>query len=85
MKVTFLDAHREPKCSPNPKFPNGMCVDLSLGAERICAVKLPYPAPRCGAMLIECEVCDLRVAVTVAGRVDDPHTVKMACLLDFRK
>lgn len=81
MKVKFIDAGREPKCPPDPAFPHGRCIDLSYGSDRVCEAKLPYPAPRCGAMAIECEACGLKVAVTVAGRVDDPHTVKMNCRL----
>ena len=83
-KVTFVDSGREPQCPPNPEYPKGMHVDMSLGATVTCEAKIPYPAPRCGAMIIECEKCGLRVAVTVAGRVDDVHTVKIACKLPER-
>lgn len=79
LKVTFLDSGCEPKCQPNPAYPNGMHIDLTFGARRWCGVELPYPAPRCGAMVIECEACGVRNAVTVAGRPDDPRTVRMAC------
>jgi len=78
MKITFLDSGREPQCAPNPAYPNGMDVDLSFGGQ-YCTVTLPYPAPRCGAMVIKCEICGLCNAVTVAGRPDDPRTVKMGC------
>jgi len=78
MKVTFLDSGREPRCRPNPAYPHGIDVDLSDGG-KYCLVELPYPAPRCGIMLIGCEKCDLLNAVTVAGRADDPRTVKMGC------
>jgi hypothetical protein len=76
MKVTFFDSGREPKCA---NFPDGKYIDMSLGAEKTCEVAIPYPAPCCGVMVVECEVCGLRNALTVAGRADDPHTVKMAC------
>ncbi len=80
MKVEFLDSGREPKCKPNPAFPNGQYIDSSFGAEATCEASIPYPAPRCGVMIVECERCGLRVGLTVAGRPDDPHTVKMGCL-----
>ena len=79
LKVTFADSGREPKCAPNPEYPNGQEVDLSFGGQ-FCIAKLPYPAPRCGLMVIHCEKCGLTNAVTVAGRPDDPHTVKMGCM-----
>lgn len=78
-KVEFLDSGREPKCAPNPRYPSGMDVDLSHGATPVCVAQLPYPAPRCGAYVVECEKCGLRVGLTVAGRTDDPRTVKLPC------
>ena len=82
IKVMFLDSGREPKCAPNPYFPEGQNIDLSLGASKTCAVELPYPAPRCGVMLAKCGKCGLSVGLTVAGRVDDPRTVKLGCKLN---
>jgi len=79
MRVKFLDSGREPRCAPNPAYPDGIDVDISLGAAMTCTTTIPYPAPRCGLMIIECGKCGLRVGVTVAGRPDDPRTVKMAC------
>lgn len=79
LKVSFIDSGREPKCPPNPAYPNGQNIDLALGARTTCSVDLPYPAPRCGLMIVECETCRKRIALTVAGRVDDPRSVKIAC------
>lgn len=79
MKVYFEDHGREPRCAPDPRYPDGIVVDLSGGLAGACEATLPYPAPRCGLMRLECENCGLRVAVTVAGRRDDPHTVRLAC------
>jgi len=79
MKIVFLDSGREPKCPADPAFPDGMDVDLSHGASVCCLVKLPYPAPRCGIMSVRCEKCGLVNMVTVAGRRDDPRSIKMAC------
>ena len=81
MKIEFLTKGRKPKCQPNPLFPNGVDADLSNGAALTCTTEIPYPAPCCGLMVVECEKCGLRVAVTTAGRVDDPRSVKMACQL----
>lgn len=79
MKIEFLDSGREPQCQPDPAFPEGKDVDASFGSPDACTAKLPYPAPRCGLMMVECPKCGLRIALTVAGRPDDPRTVKMAC------
>jgi hypothetical protein len=79
MKVTFIDSGREPKCPPDPAFPKGMDVDLSLGAVNTCAVELLYPSPRCGQWLIKCERCQQEIMITTAGRPDDPRSVKLAC------
>ncbi len=81
LTVTWLDAKREPRVAPNPLYPKGKDVDVSAGAARSCSTPLPYPAPRCGVYMIECEDCGLRVGVTTAGRADDPRSVKIACLL----
>lgn len=79
MKVTWRDAGCEPTQPPNPKYPMGIDLDVSNGAERTCKAALPYPAKRIGAYVIECPVCGARVSCTTAGRVDDPRSIKMAC------
>jgi hypothetical protein len=79
MKIEFLDSGRSPTCQPNPIYPNGIDLDVANGQPWHCTARPPYPAPRCGAYLITCETCGIRVAVTVAGRQDDPRSVKMAC------
>jgi hypothetical protein len=78
--VEWLDAGREPRSPPDKRFPNGVDADVSLGAAVTCATPLPYPAKRCGQYVITCPTCDVRVMVTTAGRVDDPRSVKIACL-----
>lgn len=77
--VKWIDHGREPKCSPNPEYPKGIDVDMSRGQSVTCKTELPYPAMRCGIYIIDCDVCGLRVAVTTAGRSDDPRSVKIAC------
>lgn len=79
MKIMFLDRGREAECPPDPAYPNGMDIDLSGGASVCCLVELPYPAPRCGIMAVRCEKCDQLNMVTVAGRPDDPRSIRMAC------
>lgn len=79
IKVDFLDAGRFARMSPDPAYPEGIDLDLSEGATLTCLADIPYPAPRCGSMIAECEKCGARVAVTVAGRTDDPRSVKIAC------
>jgi hypothetical protein len=79
LNTEFLDSGREPQCPPDPNYPTGKYVDLSGGAAASCEARIPYPAPRCGVMAVTCDECGLRVALTVAGRPDDPHTVRLAC------
>lgn len=74
----FLDSGREPQCAPNPAYPEGMFLDLSDG-KRGCCFSVPYPAPRCGMIVATCDVCCYRAAFSVAGRPDDPRSVKLPC------
>jgi ribosomal protein L37E len=76
--VRWLDAHRSPRCAPNPKFPDGIELDLSYG-KRACSLELPYPARGVGAYLVECLLCGLKAACTTAGRPDDPRAMKLPC------
>jgi hypothetical protein len=79
-EVTFLDAEREPQEAPNPDYPEGIDLDATEGATvQSCKVPLPYPAPRCGAMVVQCNRCGFRAAATVAGRPDDPRSVRIPC------
>lgn len=79
-KVEWVDRGREPRCEPNPAYPNGVDVDASFGAPATCIGVLPYPAKRCGLYVVECELCGARMAVTTAGRRDDPRTLTLACI-----
>ncbi len=78
-KVNWIDRGREPKCPPNPDYPNGIDADASFGAEKSCRVELPYPAKRCGLYHVTCEACGLTVGITTAGRPDDPRSLRMPC------
>jgi hypothetical protein len=79
--VTFLDAGLEPKCPPDPAHPNGVHVIMALArlGRPTCEVNLPYPAPRCGLVVVKCDACGLSVGLTVAGRPDDPCAITLAC------
>lgn len=78
--VTFLDSGREPQVAPNPAYPDGIDLDPTEGAAvQSCKVMLPYPAPRCGVMAVKCGRCGLSIAATVAGRPDDPRSVRLRC------
>lgn len=77
--IQFLSHNRKPKCAPNPAFPNGQDCDLSHGATLSCVAELPYPAECCGVWIVDCITCELRVAITAAGRPDDPRTAKLPC------
>lgn len=78
-KIEWIDSGREPQCAPNPKFSNGIDVDCSNFAAATCTASLPYPAKRCGLYVVQCEACGYRVAITTAGRPDDPRSVKVPC------
>jgi hypothetical protein len=78
-KVEWHDSGREPQVAPNPAYPRGIDLDISGGAAHACTAALPYPARRCGHYSIECRLCGIRVAVTTAGRPDDPRSVTIAC------
>lgn len=68
------------QCPSNPEYPSGIIVDATDG-EMGCVVKLPYPAPECGHFRVSCKVCRMSVAITAAGRADDPTSVKIPCRL----
>ena len=78
-KIQWIDSNAEPKKPPNPKYPNGIDLDMAKQAEKSCLVMLPYPAKRIGYFDIECTGCGLRVAISTAGRRDDPRSVRVAC------
>lgn len=78
-QIEWLDAEREPKCKPNPAYPEGVDLDVSNGAAKTCTTPLPYPAKRIGAYVITCEVCGYRAGCTTAGRPDDPRSITIPC------
>jgi hypothetical protein len=77
--IEWIDHGREPKCAPDPDYPDGIDVDVSDNAVRKCKVDLPYPAKRCGHYIVRCKLCGYSVALTTAGRTDDPKSVTITC------
>lgn len=80
IKVRWIDAHKEPRCTPDPNYPDGKDVDLAYGDEpKTCVVTLFCPAPRIGAYELVCDVCGYRAYITTAGRPDDPRSARLPC------
>jgi hypothetical protein len=78
--IRWIDAGLEPECAPDPKYPHGIDIDLTIPGTPACETALPYPAKRIGHHLIVCTKCGLRFEVTTAGRPDDPRSVKFPCM-----
>lgn len=78
-KIHWFDGKRSPQHPPNPEYPDGMDLDVSGGSSMACSTPLSYPAPRIGHYIVQCQLCEMRVVVTTAGRPDDPRSVRMAC------
>ncbi len=79
--VEFMPSGRgKAQCAPDPRYPDGKDIDISDGA-LACAIQLPYPAPECGAWVVKCNACERgAIAITAAGRPDDPRLVKIPCI-----
>lgn len=95
LKVEWVDGETEPLMPPDPRYPAGIDldettherIDMQSGAvippdpdRKSCFTFLrPYPAPRCGAFIVKCDVCGLLAVVTTAGRSDDPRSLRVPC------
>ncbi len=78
--VEFLPSGRgKAQCPSDPAYPHGLEIDATKPGQKACCVELPYPAPECGVWMIACSDCHLHVAVTAAGRPDDPNSIKIPC------
>lgn len=84
LKIEWIDRGREPQCPPNPAFPTGQDVDLGHGVLS-CRADLPYPAKRCGLYIVRCSLCEASVALTTAGRPDDPRSISIPCKMKDTK
>jgi hypothetical protein len=78
-KVRWIDHRREPQNQPDPRYPNGVDLDITNGTGPNCATPLPYPAKRCGLYVVECKACGANALVTTAGRPDDPRSLRISC------
>jgi hypothetical protein len=78
-EVSWLKRADRSTQKPDPAYPNGVIANLSKGAVQVCQVNLQYPAPCPGTHFIRCKLCGITVAVTAAGRVDDPTVAVIAC------
>lgn len=76
-KINFLSTGRQPECTPNPEYPHG--IDLDPGERPACLASLPYPADCVGTWIVSCKRCKTSVAITAAGRPDDPRTIMIPC------
>jgi hypothetical protein len=68
-----------PRCKPDPRFPNGVDLDVSRGATATCQIKLQCPAKGQGGWLVQCAACGSNAFATTAGRPDDPRSIKIPC------
>ena len=79
IKVSWVSANRKARIPPDPRYPNGIDIDISEGKRPACFTEIPYPAPECGRYLIKCDLCNHISGVTAAGRADDPKSIRVAC------
>jgi hypothetical protein len=77
--IDWIDYGRKATVPPNPGFPKGRDVDLSRGAPASCYFELPM-VDGCGCMVVQCMECGYRIGLTMAGRADDPRSVKVPCM-----
>lgn len=70
------------QCEPDPRYPNGIALPKPPAnvCPDTCFIELPYPAPECGIFLATCNTCRNVIAITAAGRPDDPISFYMPCL-----
>ncbi len=71
------------RCPSNPEYPEGKHLRTPSGFG--CIVDLPYPAPECGYFILRCSSCGSSMAITAAGRPDDPRSAQMVCHLAGEK
>jgi hypothetical protein len=81
-KIKIVTSGQKAQCAPDPRYPNGIDLDISHGVTRSCTFALPYPAKSIGGYVVECPTCGLRVGLSVAGRPDDPRSLKLGCKAD---
>lgn len=77
-EILWHDSGKEPRCPPNPEYPDGIDVDAA-GDASACVADLPYPAKRIGTYIVKCQRCGISIGLTTAGRPDDPKSVRVPC------
>jgi hypothetical protein len=79
-EISWIWRSRLPaKCKPDENYPYGKATDMSAPGKPFCEVEFKYPAPGVGTWIARCKTCDFTMAVTAAGRADDPTKVRWAC------
>lgn len=68
-----------PQHPANAAYPNGVDVQEAAPGVPSCRVDLPYPAPERLVWSVRCRRCGFTLAITAAGRADDPRTVTVPC------
>jgi len=77
--VDWIDSGRLTEYPADPGYPRGVAIDVALDAPHACRVELPWPAERIGQWVVICRVCGYAIALSTAGRADDPHTARLPC------
>jgi len=73
---------RPPTQPADPAWPKGQDIDFADGRSDVptCAATLPWVDNKIGLYLVDCSFCGQRVAITVAGRKDDPLATRLVCM-----
>ena len=80
LRARWLDRGEESRRPADPAHPLGIDLVMVENPDApTCKTSLPWPAARCGYHILECDRCGLTVAVTTAGRPDDPRSVEVNC------
>lgn len=75
----FRSGRGKAQCPADPAYPHGIAIDGATAGAPSCLVPIPYPAPECGVWIVRCQECETSIAITAAGRADDPVSVRIAC------
>jgi hypothetical protein len=78
LRKRWISRHRKPTQPSDSMYPDGIDVDASRG-RAFCSITLDHPTAECGLWIVTCDVCNQRILLTTAGRLDDPRSLKMAC------
>ena len=68
------------RCPADPQFPDGVRATMARSGAPSCTIEFPYPAPECGHWQAVCRLCGFSIAITAAGRADDPRSLTVNCL-----